>query len=102
MNKKEHLTKDGLINIVNLKAYLNLGLSDILKISFPNLIKIERSKVNFPIYINPYWIAGFFSGDGCFSIGIYKSSSNRIGYGIILQIAFSQHLRDEILFNNIK
>jgi len=102
MNKDEHLTKNGLINIVNLKASLNLGLSDILKISFPNLIRIERSKVNFPISINPYWIAGFMSGDGCFSIGIYKSSKYKIGYGIILQIIFSQHSRDEVLFNNIK
>jgi hypothetical protein len=34
MNKGEHLTKDGLIKIINLKAFLNWGLSDILKINF--------------------------------------------------------------------
>jgi hypothetical protein len=52
MNKGEHLNKDGLIKIVNLKASLNKGLSDKLKIDFPNAIKVERSKVNIPISIN--------------------------------------------------
>jgi hypothetical protein len=54
INKGQHLNKDGLIKIVNLKSSLNKGLSDELKINFPNLIKIERSKVNIPTDINPY------------------------------------------------
>lgn len=40
INKDEHLTKDGLIKIINLKASLNWGLSDTLKISFLNSTKI--------------------------------------------------------------
>jgi hypothetical protein len=52
MDNKEHLTEDGLIKIINLKASLNKGLSDKLKINFPNTIKIERFKVNFPITID--------------------------------------------------
>jgi hypothetical protein len=52
MNKNEHLNKNGIIKIVNLKASLNKGLSSILKINFSNLIKIERSKVNIPTNIN--------------------------------------------------
>jgi len=98
----KHLNKYGLIKIVNLKASLNKGLSDKLKIDFPNAIKVERSKVNIPISINYNLIARFFSGDGCFSIAIYKSSTNKISYGIILQIIFTQHSRDEVLFNRIK
>ena len=35
MNKGEHLKKDSLIKIVNLRASLNRGLSDKLKLSFP-------------------------------------------------------------------
>jgi hypothetical protein len=42
------------------------------------------------------------SGDGCFSIDIHKSNTHKLGYGIILQIIFTQHSRDEVLFNNIK
>jgi hypothetical protein len=52
MNKNEHLTEDRLDKIINLKASLNKGLSDKLKIDFPNTIKAERSKVNFPITID--------------------------------------------------
>lgn len=102
INKGQHLNKDGLIKIVNLKSSLNKGLSDELKINFPNLIKIERSKVNIPTDINPYWIAGFISGDGCFSIGISKSDDHKTGYRVKLEISFTQHVRDEVLFNKIK
>jgi hypothetical protein len=39
---KEHLTERGLQEIVNLRASLNLGLSDKLKGAFPNTIPVER------------------------------------------------------------
>jgi len=30
------------------------------------------------------------------------SNTHKVGYDILLQIIFSQHSRDEVLFNNIK
>ena len=102
INKSEHLNKDGLIKIVNLKSSLNKGLSSILKINFPNLIKIERSKVNIFTNINYNWIAGFISGDGCFSVDIHKSDTHKTGYRVKLEISSTQHSRDEVLFINIK
>lgn len=102
INESEHLNKDGIIKIIKLKSSLNKGLSNELKYNFPNIKKIERPRVDLPININYNWIAGFFSGDGCFSIGIYKSSDHKIGCGIIFQIVFTQHSRDEVLFNSIK
>jgi hypothetical protein len=54
MNKGQHLNKNGLIKIINLKTSLNKGLSDKLKIDFTNTIKVERPKVNIPTDINPY------------------------------------------------
>jgi LAGLIDADG endonuclease len=102
MSKGQHLTKDGLIKIINFKASLNNGLSDKLKIYFPNIIKVERSKVNIPLNIDPNWVAGFFSGEGCFSVSIYKSKTHKVGSGIIMHAIVTQHSRDEILFNNIK
>jgi hypothetical protein len=68
-----------------------------LKIYFPDIVKTNKvKKPNASIFINiDYnWIAGFISGDGCFSIGIYKFGYHKIGYGIIFQIIFTQHLRD--------
>ena len=102
INKNEHLNKNGVIKIINLKAVLNKGLSDKLKINFPGIINTEKSKVDTPINIDHNWIAGFFSGEGCFSIYIYKSDNHKIGYGVTLQILLSQHYKDVLLMNNIK
>ena len=102
INKDEHLNKNGIIKIINLKVVLNKGLSRNLKTYFPSIINREKPKVITPINIDYNWIAGFFSGDGCFCIGVHKSGKYKIGYSITLQIAFYQHSRDEVLFNRIK
>ena len=39
---KEHLNKEGLLKIVSLKASLNLGLSEQMKLAFPNVIPTAR------------------------------------------------------------
>jgi LAGLIDADG DNA endonuclease family protein len=101
MNKNEHLTEDGLVKIINLKASLNKGLSNKLKIFFSNVITITRPKLNLPITINYNWIAGFFSGEYCFSIGIYKSNTNKIGYGITLHISITQNYKDKLLIDKL-
>src|SRR5271168_4698094 len=52
MEKGEHLTRDGLIKIVNLKASLNKGLSNKLKVFFLEVIAITRPKIDLPITID--------------------------------------------------
>jgi len=52
INKGEHLNKNGIINIINLKAVLNKGLSEKLRINFPGIINTEKLKVNIPINID--------------------------------------------------
>jgi len=47
MNRKEHLTSEGLQEIINLKASMNLGLSDELKVVLPNTNQVSRPKVEF-------------------------------------------------------
>lgn len=42
MGNKEHLTESGLERIIGIKAVLNLGLSDKLKLSFPNVKVLTR------------------------------------------------------------
>lgn len=102
MKKGEHLNEIGLSKIISLKASLNKGLSDILKISFPDIIKVERSKINIPTKLDPNWIAGFFSGEGCFFIGIFKSKTRTVGYGVGIHVLVTQHSRDKLLINKIK
>lgn len=43
--RKEHLTHEGLIAIVNIRASLNLGLSGELKEAFPKVVPIKRPLV---------------------------------------------------------
>jgi hypothetical protein len=61
-------------------------LSNNMKIYFPEIIGIDRPKVNIPININYIWIAGFFSGEGCFFINVCKTTDCRTGYSVKLHI----------------
>lgn len=101
MNKNEHLTKDGLIKITNLKAFLNKGLSDELKVHFPNIINMKISKENILINIDYNWMAGFFSGDGCLFIRIRKAIDHKIGYRVELVVTITQHYRDKLLLETL-
>lgn len=73
---KRHLTKDGLNQIINLKSALNLGLSDDLKIGFPNIQPMKK-----PEYIissdslDPNWVSGFMASESCFSVSIKKPAT---------------------------
>ena len=42
MHRKEHLLSSGLQEIVNLKAFLNFGLSDDFKAIFPDIVPVSR------------------------------------------------------------
>lgn len=63
MSEKQHLIQSGLERIIAIKAALNLGLPDKLKLAFPHITPIVRS-----IYkpsedaLDPYWITGFTEG----------------------------------------
>jgi hypothetical protein len=100
LKKKTHLTLEGLYQIINIKASMNLGLSDMLKSEFKNFIPIERPIINTEIIPDPNWIAGFVSGDGNFDVNITKST-HKIGYRAQLRFRISQHDRDIKLMENI-
>ena len=48
INRKEHLTMEGLKKIIEIKSSMNRGLSDKLKAAFLNVIPVKRPLVNFP------------------------------------------------------
>lgn len=102
INNKAHMNKEGLIKILSLKASLNKGLSDSLIAFFPNIIKVERYKINIAKHIDYNWLAGFVSGEGYFRINIYKSKTCNANYAIKLEISIVQHTKDEVLINSIK
>ena len=68
MCNKEHLSPDGLQKIVNLRASMNNGLSDMLKAAFPETKPVPRLDIEFQGIPNPNWVSGFVEGEGCFLI----------------------------------
>lgn len=99
---KEHLTIEGLNKAVGFKASVNLGLSQELKESFPNVVPEPRPCVNQEeISFIPFWIAGFTAGEGCFLIKITKSSTHKVGKSVKLSFTLTQHVRDKQLMTNL-
>jgi hypothetical protein len=93
MNEGAHLTTEGLTKIVSLKASMNNGLSDKLKTQFTNIIPVDRSAVVFKDIPDLHWLAGFTEAEGCFFVGI-KKSSHKSGFAVELQFSITQHSRD--------
>jgi len=100
INTKAHLTDGGLQQIINIRASMNLGLSDLQKSEFINYKPVPRPIINYTEIPNPHWIAGFTSAEGCFLVSISKSK-NKIGHIIQLIFKISQHHRDKKLLELI-
>lgn len=101
VNNKAHVTVEGLKKIVNIKASMNLGLSDTLKSEFAGYIPVERPVLKHDNFIlNPAWLSGFISAEGSFDVRI-PSTNSKLGYRVQLRFRISQHSRDLILMQKI-
>jgi LAGLIDADG endonuclease len=101
MKGKKHLSKEGLQSIVNIKASLNLGLSEDLKVSFPETKPVARPVISDQKISNPEWIAGFTSGDGSFSVSIYNDPTRKLGVRISVRFIITPRRGgDESLMEN--
>jgi hypothetical protein len=97
LKNKEHLNKEGFKKLLSIRASMNLGLSDELKLSFPDIKPISKSLLldsSSKKSINPNWIAGLASGDGCFHVFIRNSATTKLGKSIVLKFHIVQHSRD--------
>ncbi len=90
---KEHLSIEGLRQIMNIKSTINSGLSDSHKLEFSNIIPVSRPIIKTEIIPSPYWITGFVNGEGTFDVKIYNSK-NKVGYGVQMRFRVPQHERD--------
>ena len=45
---------------------MNLGLSEELLVDFPDVKPVLRPSTNENKIVDPNWLAGFISGEGCF------------------------------------
>ena len=100
INNKVHLTIEGLNQIINIKASMNTGLSQIVKSNFNNIVPVNRPNVNTYNIPDPQWITGFVNGEGTFDIKIY-SSKTKTGYAVQLRFRIPQHERDTKLIELI-
>ena len=86
----KHLTEEGILQIIKLKSSLNKGLSNNLKEQF-KVIANERLEFKFDGISDPYWVAGFTSGDGSFNIKTTEVRSGKVQ----LRYAVNLHIREK-------
>ena len=101
INRKEHLTLEGLQQIVNIRASINNGLSPKLKEAFPETIPVHRPIVKDQVIKDPHWLAGFSSGECCFYVNISKNKTHRLGESVTLSFRLTQHSRDAKLIKSL-
>ena len=99
IKNKEHLSIEGLLKLVGIKATLNWGLSDKFKESFPTAKAVVRPSVIYNtlnVKINNLnWIRGFIEAEGSFQV-ITQNSSR-----VSLRFSLTQDIKDEVLLKDI-
>ena len=101
MNHKEHLTLEGLQKILWIKRSLNLGLSNEIKTNFPNIRTIERPLLAEPKIMDPNWISGITSGEGCFHVILKNSTKSKLGVQVSLLFKITQQERYKELMKSL-
>jgi hypothetical protein len=76
-------------------------LSAELKSAFPDITPMDRPLVANQKILDPNWLSGFTTGEGCFMVRIINSPSRRLGFQIQLVFQLTQHLRDEQLMRSL-
>nr|YP_010723006.1 homing endonuclease [Leptographium procerum]WDW21011.1 homing endonuclease [Leptographium procerum] len=99
MKNKEHLTYEGTLEIVSIRASINTGLSKVLNNEFSNVIPISRPLVENKEIPHEGWLAGFISGEGSLFVRVNKSRTN-IWSRVQLEFILTQHTRDKNLLES--
>nr|YP_009630859.1 hypothetical protein HM01MITGene33 [Hypsizygus marmoreus]QBZ73692.1 hypothetical protein HM01MITGene33 [Hypsizygus marmoreus]QCI56449.1 hypothetical protein [Hypsizygus marmoreus] len=90
----EHLTEKGVLKIVSFKSSLNWGLSDNLKKAFPNVKPVNRPEYLFKGITEPFWVAGFTSGEGSFNL-IIRAPETKKSSSVSLRFSLNLHIREK-------
>ncbi len=102
ISTKGHLTPTGFNTILTYYASINKGMSSKVASQFPNIVGVEKvvnNVLDSSLELNPFWVTGFTSGDGGFSVGIRTGiNSSEIFY---FRFHIAQHSRDVVLMNKL-
>ena len=93
VNKGAHLTVEGLQQIINIKASMNFGVSNMIKTAFSTMDPVAREIIKTTNIPDPNWVSGFVSGEGNFDAGI-REAKNAVGARVYLRFRIAQHSRD--------
>jgi NADH:ubiquinone oxidoreductase subunit K len=102
MSEKEHSNLQGIQTIVNNKASMNWGLSNELKIAFPDTVPVKKEEVvnNYNILVSAKeWMAGFSTGESNFFISVQKSKT-KSGIATSLRFSIAQDSKDASLLES--
>lgn len=94
ISNKEHLSVSGFLTILTYYASINRGISKKVSMFYPNIKQLQKPSVNLPLNLNPYWVSGFVSGVGGFSINIRPSNSYKLKQQVCCRFHITQHNRD--------
>ena len=73
---------------------MNRGLSEKLKINFPNVQYVSRSVFDVQDIKDLNWLAGFVDGEGYFYVSSLKKNFYSIGYKVTLVFSVTQYARN--------
>lgn len=102
MLNKEHNTQQGMGKVVNIRAFLNTGLSNDLKQAFPGASLVQPRILESSLkenILHPEWLAGFSTGESNFFIAVQKSKT-KSGISTSLRFSIGQHSRDLLLLKS--
>lgn len=91
---KEHLTKQGFMQILSLYASINRGMSKKASQTYPDVIPAPRPLISLPDNLNPQWVSGFVAGDGGFSIYVRSTEDYASGKKVYCRFHIAQHSKD--------
>ena len=99
--KERDYSPQNILKIAAAKASINKGLSDQLKKEFSDLVPALRPQANNSLIPDPFWLAGFIEGEGCFFIDISKAAGAKLGERVQAVFQITQHLQDIVLMQTI-
>ena len=111
IKEKDNLSIEGISKIINIKASMNLGISETQKSNFSLTLWADAAVKKAEVLINPVvrpviitnnifdpnWISGFTSAEGSFDVSFRKSLNPKVKKYVTLRFRIYQHERDRNL-----
>lgn len=91
IERGDHLTDEGLKNIIEIKAAFKEGLNSKLSDLYPNITPVSAPEYSPQLnLLNEEWLSGFINTDGSFSLSKYKTPDRSLEFNIVPQIRIFQ------------